>query len=303
MKQRLSLHKEAALKAWRQLFRQPVATLLILLMLAIAMTLPLVLYLGVNQAQQLLGQVDESPSLTLYMQLNANDADNRTVEEALKQDQRLHDVIFISKKQALTELQRSMGNQDLVSMLDSNPLPDAFTVMVRDDTPAHLQTLRDELKQLPMVESVKMDAEWVQTLYRLNVLVHRLLWFLACTLALAFALVSYNTIRLQILSHREEIEITKLLGAPVSFIRRPFIYLSLWQSLLSIGISLGLCWWLTMIMYPLIEQILKPYGIDMRYRFFDLTEIICIVVLVCGLGVMGAWLATRQHWLSFKIKA
>lgn len=303
MNQQLSLHKEAALKALRQLFRQPVATLLILLMLAIAMTLPLMLYLGVNQAQQLLGQINESPSLTLYMQLNADDTDNQTVARALKEDQRLSEVTFISKKQAMAELQQSMGNQDLVSMLDTNPLPDAFTVMAKDNTPEHLQALCDELKELPMVESVKMDAEWVQTLYRLNELVHRLVWFLACTLALAFALVSYNTIRLQILSHREEIEIVKLLGAPASFIRRPFIYLSIWQSLLAVAISLGLCWWLMVATQPLIQQILQPYGIDVPSRFFSLPEIICIVVLVCGLGMLGAWLATRQHWLTFKITA
>lgn len=300
MRQWISLHREAALKALSLLVRQPLATLLVLLMLAIAMTLPLALYLGVQSGQQLLGQVDETPALTLYMQLEASDSDNQVVRQALNEDKRLRSIEFISKQQALTELQRSMGDQDLVSMLDSNPLPDAFTVTTQETAPAQLQAVQHDLQQLPMVESVKMDAAWVQTLYQLNRLVHEVLCFLAVTLALAFVLVMYNTIRLQILSHREEIEITKLLGAPFSFIRRPFIYLAFWQSLLAVGISLAVCWALMRFVSPLLGNILRPYGLNLPWRFFNGREMGCIIVLVCVLGVAGAWLAVRRHWRCFK---
>lgn len=300
MIQFISLHKEAACKALRQLLRQPVATLLILLMLAIAMTLPLVLYLGVQSGQQVLGQMNEVPTMTLYMQINATADDNHTVEKALKANKQLEKVVFVSKQQGLEELQRSMGNQDLVSMLDSNPLPDAFTVTPQAGSPEELTALQTQLEQLPMVESVKMDAEWMQTLYQINQFIHQLLWFLAITLGLAFALVAYNTIRLQILSHREEIEITKLLGAPASFIRRPFLYLAIWQSLLAAAISIGLCYWLNYQTQPLLSAILQPYGVHVVWRFFNLWEILAIMLVVCGLGMLGAWLATRQHLLSFK---
>ncbi|KES12338.1 hypothetical protein SASC598O11_002720, partial [Snodgrassella alvi SCGC AB-598-O11] len=96
MNQFISLHKEAAGKALRQLLRQPVATLLILCMLAIAMTLPLALYLGVQSGQQVLGQMNEVPTMTLYMQINATASDNHTVEEALKANKQLQKVVFVS---------------------------------------------------------------------------------------------------------------------------------------------------------------------------------------------------------------
>lgn len=300
MNQFISLHKEAGCKALRQLLRQPVATMLILLMLAIAMTLPLVLYLGVQSGQQLLGQMNEVPTMTLYMQIDAKAGDNQTVKKALQDNKQLEKVVFVSKQQGLEELQHSMGNQDLISMLDSNPLPDVFTVTPQVDTPEEVAALQAQLAQLPMVESVKMDAEWMQTLYRINRFVHQLLWFLAITLGLAFALVAYNTIRLQILSHREEIEITKLLGAPASFIRRPFLYLAIWQSLLAAAISIGLCYWLNSQTRPLLSDILQPYGVHVVWRFFNLWEVLAILLVVCGLGMLGAWLATRQHLLSFK---
>lgn len=300
MKQLLSLHWEAACIALRQLIRQPIATVLILLMLAIAMTLPLALYLGIQSGQQVLGQMNEVPTMTVYMQLNASAADNEVVQKALDGNTQLEKIVFISKQQGLEELQQSMGNQDLVSMLESNPLPDAFTLTPRVETPAELDALKTQVGQLPMVESVKMDTEWTQTLYQINQFIHQLLWFLGITLGLTFALVAYNTIRLQILSHREEIEITKLLGAPASFIRRPFLYLAVWQSLLAVTISIGLCFWLNQLTRPLVNAILQPYGINMLWRFFNLREILTILLMVYSLGMIGAWLATRQHLLSFK---
>ena len=283
----LSLHTEAALSALKSLFRQPVATLLILLMLAIAMTLPLALYLGVQSSQQVLGKLNEAPKITLYMELSADTVDT---------------LAFVDKQTGLAELQQSMGGQDLVSMLDENPLPDVFVITPKTAAPAELAALQADVGKLPMVESAKMDAEWMQTLYQINDFVRKVFWFLAFTLGVAFVLVAHNTIRLQILGRREEIEITKLLGAPASFIRRPFLYLAAWQSLLAAAISLALCVWLVRASQPLVEAIFKPYGINLSWRFFTLPETLLVLAVVCGLGIAGAWLATQQHLLHFKAR-
>ena len=79
--------------------------------------------------------------------------------------------------------------------------------------PSEMQALRQDLAKLPMVESAQLDTEWMQTLYQIDDFVQKVLAFLSVTLSVAFVLVAHNTIRLQILSRKEEIEITKLLGA------------------------------------------------------------------------------------------
>lgn len=298
----LSLHTEAALHALKSLFRQPVAALLILLMLAIAMTLPLALYLGVQSSQQVLGKLNEAPKITLYMELSADTVDTLAVENLLKKDRRIGTLAFVDKQTGLAELQRSMGGQDLVSMLDTNPLPDVFVITPKTAVPAEVETLQADLGRLPMVESAKMDAEWMQTLYQINDFVRKVFWFLALTLGVAFVLVAHNTIRLQILGRREEIEITKLLGAPASFIRRPFLYLAAWQSLMAAALSLTLCVWLVRASQPLVAAIFKPYGINLSWRLFTLPETLLVLAVVCGLGIAGAWLATQQHLLNFKAR-
>ena len=303
MKHYLSLHLESARNAARHFIRQPFATLLILLMLAIAMTLPLALYLGVQSGQAVLGKLNEAPQITLYMELSADEVDNEAVKTLLAEDARISQSELIKKQKGLQELQQSMGAQDLVSMLDDNPLPDVFIVTPDAGTaPEAMQILQQDLSELPMVEAARLDTEWMQTLYQINAFLHRIFWFLAITLSVAFVLVAHNTIRLQILSRKEEIEITKLLGAPASFIRRPFLYQAAWQSLLSAAISIGLCAWLMRASQPLINQIFRPYGLNIEWRFFHAWEILMVLAVVSALGISGAWLATQQHLLSFKAK-
>ena len=232
-----SLHSDSSKRAAGYFFKQPIASLLILAMLSIAMTLPLTLYLGVQSSKDVLDKLSEVPNITLYMDVAAAPVNNETVQKLLAEDKRVQSVKFVGKEQGLAEMQQAMGGQEIGAMLDENPLPDAFIVTPKENNPQAIAALQEDLSHYPMVESAQMDKEWMQTLYQFNQLVNKVFWFLAITLGLAFVLVANNTIRLQILTHKEEIEITKLLGAPSSFVRRPFLYQAAWESLLASGMS------------------------------------------------------------------
>ncbi|MBF0803726.1 permease-like cell division protein FtsX [Neisseria sp. WF04] len=299
----LFLHLDAAANAARRLLKQPVGTLLVLLMLAVAMTLPLVLYLGVQSSQAVIGKLSESPQITVYMEPGADTGDTEAVKTLLAQDRRIQKTEFVSKQKGLQELQSSMGGQDLVPMLESNPLPDVFIVTPDPATPPEaMKLLQKDLGNLPMVEEARLGTEWMQTLYRINDFAHKVFRFLALTLGAAFVLAAHNTIRLQILSRKEEIEITKLLGAPASFIRRPFLYLAAWQSVCAVAVSLGLCAWLVGVSKQPVSEIFKPYGLNIEWRFFYFWEIVLVFAAVAALGIAGAWLAAQQHLLGFKAK-
>ena len=297
-----SLHAESAKRAAGYFFKQPIASLLILAMLSIAMTLPLTLYLGVQSSKDVLDKLNDVPNITLYMDAAASPVNNETVQKLLAEDKRVQAVKFVGKEQGLAEMQQAMGGQDIGAMLDENPLPDAFIVTPKEKNPQAIAALQEDLSHYPMVESAQMDKEWMQTLYQFNQLVNKVFWFLAITLGLAFVLVANNTIRLQILTHKEEIEITKLLGAPSSFVRRPFLYQAAWESLLASGMSLGLCTLVMQTSQPLVNQIFQPYGINLQWRTFTPSEMTVVLLVVCLLGMMGAWLAVTQHLFHFRAK-
>ncbi len=112
----------------------------------------------------------------------------------------------------------------MLDNLKRNPLPDAFVVTARGNRPETLERLRDEAKGWPKVAHVQLDSEWARKLRRgaagsgaPHVAV------LGVLLAAALVAVTFNTIRLQILTRREEIEVSKLIGATNPFIRRPFL--------------------------------------------------------------------------------
>ena len=297
-----SLHAESAKRAAGYFFKQPIASLLILAMLSIAMTLPLTLYLGVQSSKDVLDKLNDVPNITLYMDASASPANNEAVQKLLSEDRRVQSVKFVDKEQGLAEMQQAMGGQDIGAMLDENPLPDAFIVTPKENNPQAIAALQEDFSHYPMVETAQMDKEWMQTLYQFNQLVNKVFWFLAITLGLAFVLVANNTIRLQILTHKEEIEITKLLGAPSSFVRRPFLYQAAWESLLASGMSLGLCTLVMQTSQPLFNQIFQPYGINLQWRTFTPSEMTVVLLVVCLLGIMGAWLAVTQHLFHFRAK-
>ena len=84
MKHYLSLHLEAACQAFARLVRQPLGTLMVLLMLAAAMTLPLMLYLGVQSSTEVLGRLNQAPQMTIYLTPEAAEADIAAARQALE---------------------------------------------------------------------------------------------------------------------------------------------------------------------------------------------------------------------------
>lgn len=289
------LHRQAIRFAVKRLFSQPVGTLLILLMLGIALTLPLTLYLSVQSSRALVGHLTAAPQITLYLDRAADGLDREQIAAALKNDERIENFRFIPKDEALQDLQYSLGSANVVSALDENPLPDAFAVTPKAHNPEAVEALQGDLSVLPMADSAQVDADWMRTLYRIEYFLKQVLWFLAFTLGLAFLLVLGNTVRLQTFAARDEIEISRLLGAPSSFIRRPFVYLALWQGLLAMCIGLALCAWLILRIAPQFSDILQPYGIVLQWRFFNAGELCVIIALVAFLSVAAAWLAVHRH--------
>lgn len=288
-------HKMAINKALTNLFRQPIGTLLILIMLGIAITLPLALYLSVQSTQHFLGKLSTTPQITIFMELSADDIDRQNTESTLQADKRIAKVRFIDRKTALDEMQQSLGDIDLIAMIDENPLPNAFAVTPKVSDPQAIEALQADLARLPMVQMAQIDAQWVRTLYHIETFLRQVLLFLAITLSLAFVLVSHNTIRLQTLARKDEIEITHLLGAPASFIRRPFLYLALSQGLLSLLVGLGFCAYIIFRAKPQLAGIFEPYGLILQWRFFNWQEMAIIVLLVIFLSMGGAWLAVHKH--------
>ncbi|MFC3532542.1 permease-like cell division protein FtsX [Vogesella facilis] len=296
MKHFFYLHWQDARQALRKMLRQPVGSLLSLLMLAVAMSLPVSLYLGAGSLQHWVGKLTASPQITLFMELSAEQADIAAVQSSLSSHPTVANFRYVGRDQALRELEQRSGLAGISEGLDGNPLPDAFIVTPKPDTaPDALDMLQKELSGLPMVEQSQFDAAWARRLHGLLDIAVKLAWFLAASFGIALVLITHNTIRMQILARQEEIEVAKLIGATDSFIRRPFLYHAFWLGLL----SALLCWGLSSLFVaqaaPALNEFARLYGENINLAGLSGVELAALAggsILLC---LFGARLAADHH--------
>jgi cell division transport system permease protein len=294
----LLVHLDTLRESLARLARQPIASALNVVVIGIALSLPAGFYLGLNNLQTFSRQLSSDPQVSIFMAIDASAADVAVVEQQLKSNSEIGRVEFIGRDQALARLKRSAGLADVLANLGRNPLPDAFVVTARSNDPATLEALHDQARKWPKVEHVQLDAEWARRLDAALNVGRMLVTLLAVLLAVALVAVTFNTIRLQILTRRDEIEVSKLIGATNPFIRRPFLYLGALQ-----GLAGGFAAWAIVAIAVLVLNVQLTdltglYGSTFKLEWPGLGDTMILLVFAALLGWMGAWLSVSRHlWL------
>lgn len=295
MKHSLRLHLLALGNSVSQLAATPLASLLNALVIGIAIALPLGLFSVLGSVEQLARQWPGEPALTVFFYTTSSPADVQRVEALLK---RQNDVVgsrHIDKDSALRELAETSGMQNLIAGLGQNPLPDALAITLRQHDIAALERIAATAKTDPAVELVQLDSAWAKRLSSLLDLGQRTVELLTLLFGGALVLIAGNTIRMQILSRREEIEVSKLIGATDAFIRRPFLYFALLQGLLGAAVGVGLVALALWQLNPAVGALAREYGSQFQLHLTDADALASTFALVSLLSLAGAWLSVRQQ--------
>lgn len=273
----------------------PVSVLLNVAVIGIAISLPTAGYVLLTNLDALASRIAGQPELTVFLTLDASAEEVKAVRQRLTQHGQIRSFRFVPKDEALKDLKHSAGLSDVAPILPKNPLPDAFIVNARGTDPDVLEALRSELAQWPRVEYVQLDSAWARRLDALLKVGRFSLLVLAALLGAALVTVTFNTIRLQILTQREEIEVSKLIGATNGFIRRPFLY---YGALL--GLAGGVTAWgiVTLATYLLngpVGELSALYGTRFQLTHLALRDTGILLLFSAGLGWLGAGLSVARH--------
>lgn len=295
----LQLHLHAFGEAARRLAAQPVASALSILVLALAIALPVLAAVALRTLGAATAGVDTDPHINVYLTLDAGDDDVKRVGEALRANPEAARVRFISRAEALAELKATSHLGDILATLDRNPLPHAYTVRVRTTDSERVSALRGEWSKLPKVDQVVADFEWSERLGRWVRFGNRALLAAWLLLGGAIAFIVGHLIRLQVLTHREEIEVSQLVGATSADVRRPFLYHGIVQGLLAgalaVGLAAGVAAWITLEL-----QALTPiYATELKVLFISPIEVLGVVLGISLLGFGGAWVAVGRELRRF----
>ncbi len=289
----LRQHRDACARALGKLRAQRAATLLNALVIGVALSLPAGGYVLLANLQGVAQRFSFEPQLSMFLKPGAKRGE---LESRLRADARVAQLRFVSREEALKELREAEGLADVVAALEHNPLPDAFVLRATTGSDAAtLEALATRLRALPGVAQVQVDSAWAQRLGALANIGRLALAALAALLATGLVAVTFNTIRLQILTQRDEIEVSQLLGATDAFVRRPFFYLGLLQGLAGGVLALGILWGGLAILNPGVRELAQAYGSSFQLAFLSGTAALALVVFSALLGWVGALLSVSRY--------
>lgn len=284
----LSQHRAALVSAFRRLWLTPLNTLLSLLVIGIALTLPGAGYVLLDNLRDLGRNASGVQQISLFMALDASKKDVGEVESRLRAAAS-GQWRFVPKEEALKRLQKNEGMAEIVASLPRNPLPDAFIVDPANTEPEALEIMRKEIASWPKVAHVQLDSAWVKRFDAFLKLGKLALWMLAGIFAAGLVAVTFNTIRLQVVAQAAEIEVSRMIGATDAFIHRPFYYFGALQGglggLLAVGLLAGA---LHLLAEP-VAALAALYGGNFSLHGPGAFE----AALLAGVGALLGWLGAQ----------
>lgn len=287
--------------ALRRLASTPLATLVTVSVIGIALSLPAGLYLLLANLGQASNGLEVQPQISLFLKLDAGKDAQRQIEKQLRSHAAIKTFRFVGRDQALKELSAGNGLGDLAAGLPNNPLPDAYIITARENDVAQMDKLRLEVSQWQGVETAELDSAWAKRLNAMLDLGLQLTFILAALLAFGLIAGMGNIIRLQILTRQDEIEVSKLIGATDRFIRLPFLYHGALQGLLG-----GLAAWAIIavsaqLLNLNVSRLATLYGSAFQLEGLALGDAAALLGSSAFLGWIGAYLAVSHFLRHFHI--
>ncbi len=292
----LRQHGYSLLYSIGNLVRHPLASLMTVMVLGMALLLPLLLWTGLQQLQGL-RQLDAVERITVFIEpAQADTAVQAQSLAAMVMD--WEDVVaveLISPQRGLQQLREQSGFGEALSLLEDNPLPWVMSVLPGDDSTAVIDALVDRLQRQPWAALVQADLGWLRRLQSMLDFAAAAIRLLALLLAVAVLLVVSNTIRLDVQNRQDEMDVLALSGATPGFIRRPFLYTGFLYGVLG-GIAALLMLALTVLLLRApMAAIAAAYATSLDLHWPTTNTLALIVLAAGGLGLCGAWLAVSQR--------
>lgn len=281
------------------------STFMISLVIGVAMCLPSLFYLGVDNLSKLTDQMKSETEISVFLKLDATSAKIAEIDAVLAKNTAIKQYHLVTRDEAWQQLQAKSKYSEAVGsavgQLGKNPLPDAFFIQAKSTDPEMLETLRNTLQSIPGVEQAVLNADWAKRLATLLNIGKKLTFFISILLASVLLVIIGNTVRMQILSQKDEIEVSYLIGATNSFIRMPFLYAGIIYGLLGGLLSVLMIAGIIETFNHSITEISSLYGSDFRLDIMNIQLYLMIVGLAATIGWLGSYLAVNRAISAIKI--
>ncbi len=291
-------HFRQALASLGDLWRSPLATMMTIGVLGLSITLPSTLYIMVKNTEKVTAGWEDAGEISLYLKADTTATQAKQLLVAVSlMTTKIDDARLIEPEDALAEFESLSGLGDSLAYLDKNPLPYVLLVTPKIDylQPDAAKILLQDLEQQSVVDFGKLDIEWLEKLYSIVSIAKDIVWIVAILLCVSVVLIIGNTIRLNILSQRDEIVVMKLVGATDNFIRFPFLYTGFWYGflggMLAWMLVAFLLWWIQ----TGVENLAGLYQTEFTITGLDMVALGIILAISISLGLIGSIISVQKH--------
>lgn len=287
------IHVQTARETLQRLVRLRHVSLLTSVVIGLTLALPTGLYVLADNVQALLPDWRADAQLSVFFKPGT---DLERARDRLREWERRPELVraeLITPDDALAQMRQLPGFDSAIAALGENPLPPVVVLWPKLDR--ELQPLVADLRRVAEVDRVQLDREWLERLLALGILVGRLARLVGVLFAIAVLVVVGNTIRMEVLNRRSEIEIIKLVGGTDRFIQRPFLYAGIWY-----GLSGALLAWIIVqlsvwIMSGPVERLASLYHSEARLQGLDFGQFVLLILMGMVLGGIGAFWSVRRQ--------
>lgn len=289
-------HWHNCLGALARLALQPVASLLTVAVIGIALAMPAGLQVLVTNARTLSAGLESAVDFSVFLRPGAALARAEAIAAEARQRQDVAAVDLISAEQALAEFREFSGMSAAIDALGENPLPHTLVVRPVAALPAaQVAALAEALGAIEDVELVQLDTAWVERFLGILAIGRRASELTLLLLGFAVVVIVGNTIRLDIQSRRGEIEVMKLIGGSDGFIRRPFLYGGLWYGVIGGLLAVIITSSALLALAGPVARLAGLYGSDFALQGPGLAGFGALLGGGALLGWLGAWIAAGRH--------
>ncbi len=288
-------HLHSLLRTAGRLISTPLGTALNAVVIGVALALPLGVYVLLVNLQTLAGGFAAQAQVSLFLDRDAASDDVRSIEDRLRRESGVMQVRFVPRATALADLARSANLSEVIGAFRENPLPDAIIVTLEGNDAALAERISARARGFSKVTHVQTDSDWTRRLDALIRLGRTGLVLLGVLLSVALIAVTFNTIRLQILTQHDEIEVSRLIGATDTYIQRPFFYLGGLLGILGGLVALGLVLGGLIMMNRDVATLAALYGSQFRLEALGTLDCLAFLLFSGLLGWLGSYLSVSIH--------
>ncbi|TKE95475.1 cell division protein FtsX [Vibrio kanaloae] len=289
------VHWKQAKSSFSQMWQRPLGNLLTLAVISMALTMPACLYLLGKNVSEVAQDVTSPSQISAYVEDGIPEPRVMVLKDEIENWDQVELVEYISPQQGLEDLSQYSGFEDALTILDDYSLPGVLVITPNVHSDTFIKGLASTVKEQELVTDVRLDEDWLARLDAIKALAAVIVITLTVLMLGAVFLIIGNTLRFNVLAHKEEIQTMKLIGATDSYILRPYLYAGMWFGVLGAISAWVMTALITVLLNSAVDDLAQLY--DSHFRLIGLSWDESLLLLIVGtlLGSVAAKLSAQRH--------